>query len=362
MTMSVEKRVGIFFLLTLIVLAVMIEMVEEWDPLEQKIAYSTRFNSVVGMNMGDPVRVAGVQVGKITAIGLTDNKVQVDFYVNSPELIRKGTVAAVRRTNLLGGVFLGLEFGKADGEVLPEGAMVNSVEMADIDQVIANIDRNQERVFGGLGSLIEESRGKLSKTVGHLESITRKIDEGEGLLGQAVNDKQLYVDMQLAVRGLSEIAAKLNRGEGSLGRLVNEDQLYVDLHQTVANLRDLTGQMQQGEGTIGRLLVDDSLYEEGVVALSQIREIAEKMNRGQGSLGLLVNDDSLYFEARDMMARVNSIAGKIDDGTGTLGRLVNDDDIYREAKTTLRKVEKAADGLSDSGPISAVGTVIGTLF
>ena len=362
MTLSVETKVGIFFLLTLIVLAVMIEMVEEWDPFEQKIGYAARFNSVIGLSLGDPVRVAGVQVGKVSDIGIDQNKVRVDFYVNDPSLVRKGTVAAVRRTNLLGGVFLGLEFGEADGEALPEGSLVRSIEMADIDQVIANIDRNQERVFGGLGTLVEESRGKLSNTVEHLENITRKIDEGDGLLGQIVNDKQLYVDLQQAVAGLRGIADKLNRGEGSLGRLLNEDRIYADLQGTVENLRELSNQMRQGEGTIGRLLVDDTLYEEGVVALQQIREIAEKMNRGQGSLGLLVNDDSLYYETRDMMARVNSIAAKIDEGDGTLGRLVNDDDIYREAKTTLRKVEKAADGLSDSGPVSAVGTVIGTLF
>jgi len=360
--MSVEKKVGIFFLMTLVVLAVMIEMVEEWHPLEDKIVYMAQFESVVGMNIGDPVRVAGVQVGKVTKISLNHNKVRIDFYVNDPTIVRQGTLAAVRRTNLLGGVFLGLEFGDGAGEPLPEGSEVRSIEMADIDQVIANIDRNQERVFGGLGSLIEESRDKLEKTVGHLESITRKIDEGDGLIGKAVNDEQLAVDLEQAVAGLRGIADKLNRGEGSLGLLLSDDQLYADLHGTVANLRKLTAKIEQGEGTIGRLLVDDSLYEEGVTALTQIREIAEKMNRGQGSLGLLVNDDSLYFEARDMMARVNSIAGKIDEGDGTLGRLVNDDDIYREAKTTLRKVEKAADGLSDSGPISAVGTVIGTLF
>ena len=362
MALSVEKRVGIFFLLTLVVLAVMIEMVEEWDPFEQKYTYHSHFMSVIGMNVGDPVRVAGVQVGKVLAIGLNDNKVQVDFYVNDPGIIRAGTVAAVRRTNLLGGVFLGLEFGDAGGEVLPEDSLVQSAEMADIDQVIANIDRNQERVFGGLGDLIEESHEKLANTVTHLESITRKIDEGNGLLGEVINNEQLAVNLQEAVAGLSNIAKRLNHGEGSLGRLLNDDALYTDIHQTIINLRDITGSMKDGEGTLGRLMVDDALYEEGVVALNQIREIAEKMNRGQGSLGMLVNDDSLYFEAREMMARVNSIAGKIDEGDGTLGRLVNDDDIYREAKTTLRKVEKAADGLSDSGPVSAVGTVIDTLF
>jgi phospholipid/cholesterol/gamma-HCH transport system substrate-binding protein len=62
------------------------------------------------------------------------------------------------------------------------------------------------------------------------------------------------------------------------------------------------------------------------------------------------------------MARVNSIATKIDEGQGTLGKLVNEDDIYRDAKTTLHKVEKSVDGISDTGPLSALGVVLGTLF
>jgi hypothetical protein len=31
-------------------------------------------------------------------------------------------------------------------------------------------------------------------------------------------------------------------------------------------------------------------------------------------------------------------------------------------KGTLQKVEKATDGLEDTGPISVIGTVVGTLF
>ncbi|NIQ12751.1 MAG: MCE family protein, partial [Gammaproteobacteria bacterium] len=51
-----------------------------------------------------------------------------------------------------------------------------------------------------------------------------------------------------------------------------------------------------------------------------------------------------------------------DEGQGTLGRLVNEDDLYRDAKTTLHKVEKSVDGISDTGPLSALGVVLGTLF
>jgi phospholipid/cholesterol/gamma-HCH transport system substrate-binding protein len=87
-----------------------------------------------------------------------------------------------------------------------------------------------------------------------------------------------------------------------------------------------------------------------------------KVNRGEGSLGKLVNDDSLYLEARDASKNVKEIAAKINSGEGTIGKLVNDDKLYLEATATLKKTEKAMDGLADTGPISVLGSVIGTLF
>jgi len=110
------------------------------------------------------------------------------------------------------------------------------------------------------------------------------------------------------------------------------------------------------------LLADDRLYEEATETMSNLNNISGKINQGKGTLGKLVHDDALYVNVSDSMARINSIAAKIDDGEGTLGRLVNEDDLYRDAKTTLHKVEKSVDGLSDTGPLSALGVVLGTLF
>ena len=57
-----------------------------------------------------------------------------------------------------------------------------------------------------------------------------------------------------------------------------------------------------------------------------------------------------------------------EDGARTAGALARRVKQNAQAADTparsavLRKVEKAVDGLSDSGPISAVGTAVGTLF
>ncbi len=362
MALSTEKTVGIFFLVAIIALGVMIELVEDWRPFETQYAYNTRFDSAVGIKMGDPVRMAGVEVGKIKAIAIDDHQVRIDFYVTEGIRIKEDSFAEIRQTNLLGGQFLGLNFGSEESPVLPPGSTVASRERVNIDQLITNFDRNQERVFAEFGDFFAESRKPFSDAIARFESISRKIDEGTGTLGRVINDPALYTDLQESVADLRKVLAKLEKGEGSLGRLLQDSSLYDEATVTMANLRNISDRLREGQGTLGRLLVDDSLYDNANETLVQIRSISTKINDGEGTLGLLLHDDALYQETRQAMERIRSIAAKIDDGQGTVGRLINEDDLYREAKTTLHKVEKTVDGLSDTGPLSALGVVLGTLF
>lgn len=362
MALSTEKKVGLFFLLTIVALAVMIELVQDWRPFETRNEFKAYFKAAVGINEGDPVRLAGVEVGKIMTVGIEDNLVRIDFYVVDGTRIKEDSVAMIRQTNLLGGQFLGLDFGSEQSKVLPPGSAVQTREGANVDQLIANLDRNQERVLGSLGDMLEESRGPFVEAMTQIDSITRKIDQGEGTLGRIVNDPALYDEVQSAAANLQAILARIERGEGSLGRMLTDSTLYDNAAQSLANLNEISGRVKEGKGSIGRLLAEDDLYVNASDALANIRDVSAKANNGTGSLGKLVNDDALYEDSRAAMHRINSIATKIDDGKGTMGRLVNEDDLYRDAKTTLHKVEKAVDGLSDQGPISALGVVVGTLF
>ncbi len=362
MAISVEQKVGLFFLATLILLAVMIELVEDWRPFEDQYAYHAYFNSSVGLSAGDPVRIAGVDAGKVRDISIEDSRVRVDFYVNREDVLREDSVAQVRQTNMLGGTFLGVDFGSADSKLLPVDSTVQTEDSANIDQLISNLDRNQDRVLRPLGDLVDESREPLADAVKRLESIVSKIDEGQGTLGRLVNNPVLYDEMITMSTRLNQLLARLDSGEGTLGKLIADPSLYDNLNHTMINLADLYTQVKSGEGTLGKLLVDDRLYEEAAHAVANLNEITEKINHGKGTLGKLVHDDALYDNVRDSMVRINSIAVKIDDGQGTLGRLVNEDDLYQDAKTTLHKVEKSVDGISDTGPLSALGVVLGTLF
>jgi phospholipid/cholesterol/gamma-HCH transport system substrate-binding protein len=362
MAMSAEQKVGLFFLASLILLAVMVELVEDWRPFEDQYAYVARFKTAVGLKVGDPVRIAGVDVGKVKQIGLEDNHVRVDFFVNREDSVRADTIARIRQTNMLGGVFLGLDFGTPQSGLLPPGSTVQTQDSVNIDQLVNNLDRIQERVLGPLGDLVQESRQPLAEIVGRLEKIVTKIDEGEGTLGRLVNNPALYDEITAMSTRLNRLLGQLDAGQGTLGKMITDPTLYDNLNHTLINLADLSDQLKSGKGTMGKLLSDDRLYDQAVNAVANLNEITDKVNQGKGSLGKMLHDDTLYDNVSGSMARINSIATKIDEGQGTLGHLVNEDDLYRDAKTTLHKVEKSVDGISDTGPLSALGVVIGTLF
>ena len=356
MALSVEKKVGMFFVFGLIILGVLLEIGEKWHPFEKNVPYKTYLTSITGLKVGDPVRLAGVDVGKITKIVILSDKIEIDFEVKPGTLIRTDTVAGLRLTNLLGGQFLGLSFGTPSAPLLAEGGTVAGKDVANIDIIVdnlsdvikdakllvTNLNKNQDEVLHRVIGMLDENRGNLKGSIANINSITSKFDRGEGSLALLLNDRALYTDASSAVASLKTVAGKIERGEGTIGKLVNDDTFYKDASAVVADLRVGVKDLNSG--------------------MHDVKEISAKINKGEGTLGKLVNDEALYNDLRDASKNVKEIAQKINSGQGTIGRLVNEDQLYRDTTATLKKAERAMEGLGDTGPISVLGSIIGTLF
>jgi len=356
LALSVEKKVGMFFVFGLIILGVLLEIGEKWNPFERNIPYKTYLTSITGLKVGDPVRLAGVDVGKITDISILTDKIQIDFEVKPGTRIKTDTVAGLRLTNLLGGQFLGLSFGSPQAELLPPGSTVAGKDVSNIDiivdnlsdvikdakSLVINLNKNQEEVLQKVSNILDDNRGNLKGAISNINSISQKLDRGDGSLALLLNDRQLYSDASSAVASFKGVAGKIERGEGTLGKLVNDDTFYRDASAVVADLRVGVKDLNSG--------------------MRDVKDIAAKINSGEGTIGKLVQDEALYSELRDASQSIKEIAQKINSGQGTLGRLVNEDHLYRDTTATLKKAERAMEGLGDTGPISVIGSFIGTLF
>lgn len=349
MKQSLEIKVGLFFILSLFLFGLMLEIGNHWKIFDSGVPYKVFLASSTGLKVGDTVKLAGVEVGSISGISVLEDKVQVDFEVKRGTKIKKDSVAGIRMASMLGGQFLGISFGSTGSPDLEAGSTVKSSDSAGVDaiidsvaglskdakELIVELNRNQNEVMGKISAILDENRSAVHGTVTNLASITSKLDRGDGSLGSLMNDKTLYNNINALSGNLKEVSAKLERGEGTIGKMLNEEELYNQAVTAVIGMND---------------------------GVKNITEIAKRINKGEGTVGKLVNDPALYDELRETVINLKEITAKINSGQGTIGKMVNEDKLYSSVVSTLKKTEKAMEGLNDTGPISVIGSVVGTLF
>jgi phospholipid/cholesterol/gamma-HCH transport system substrate-binding protein len=320
-----------------------------WKVFDRGVSYTTFLSSSTGLKSGDSVKLAGVDVGTICGITVLEDRVKVDFEVKPGTHIKRDTVAGIRMTSMLGGQFLSLSFGAPGSPDLPAGSTVKSAESLGMDSIMDNVgtlakdsrqlvielNRNQNDVMGKISSMLDENRANVKESLTGLARITTKLDRGNGSLGLLLNDKSLYNNATALTGTLREVTARLERGEGTLGKLMTEEDLY---SQGIAAVKGMNDSMKN------------------------FTEISGRINKGEGTAGKLVNDPALYDELKETVINLKEITRKINEGQGTIGKMVNEDKLYRDAISTLKKTEKAMEGIQDTGPISVIGSVIGTLF
>jgi phospholipid/cholesterol/gamma-HCH transport system substrate-binding protein len=84
--------------------------------------YKAVFSDVTGLSKGDDVRIAGVRVGSVEAIGLHGrDQAIVTFSVDADSPLNQGTVATIRYRNLVGQRYVALTQGPGSADPLNAG-------------------------------------------------------------------------------------------------------------------------------------------------------------------------------------------------------------------------------------------------
>jgi phospholipid/cholesterol/gamma-HCH transport system substrate-binding protein len=208
--MSRATRLGAFIVVTLAILVAGVFIIGSKQYLfSSTYKVKARFSNVVGLNAGADVRVAGVHSGVVHSIELPHKpgeQVTVVIYLSKSthEIIKQDSVATIETEGMLGNQYLAISFGSA-----------GSPEVRDADTLA--------------------SRQPLE-----MVDLLKKAD---GILDSS---QQAIQNTTLATANLNSISAKIDRGEGTVGALVNDRKLYSDLEQTTGTMRDTMVRAQAG--------------------------------------------------------------------------------------------------------------------
>ena len=314
-------RVGLFFLLGLALLWVTFESLNGGRVFKQKgYALLARFENLKGLQDGDDILMAGVRIGSVRQTRLAERKAEAVLSIQPGINIPNDAVAMVATSSLLGSNHLEITVGSTGLPFLQPGAEIKTRNTVDMNEVIAKL--------GSLGDRLEQVVGDIGKNLGGNDSgnIFKKIDKLVTDNGPKLTE---------TISNLQDITAKIRSGEGTIGKLVNDSKLHDDL---LASVDEIKG------------------------AATNAQAIVEQVKAGKGALGALVYDEQTGTEVKLAVKNLKEVSDKLNNGQGTLGKLISDDSLFREAQGTMRKVDRAVDGLSDQGPITAVGVAAKSLF
>lgn len=324
---SLETRIGLFVALAVLAAAIILERVGSFESLQRGKYVNALFSNVQDLKKGDRVKMAGVEVGRVQNIQLTNDQVLVVMKVRPAARVKTDSRATIKFTGLLGQNFVAVSFGTPQGEALKDDQYIPTDEQPDLSAMMKNIDK------------VAENIGKVT------DSFTGfKIDTLVGPLRDFINQTKAPLTATVSnVQEISfEISSQIRENRGTLGKLIKDEALYNNALATVSNLQDTATEIK--------------------ATVADARKIVDEVNAGHGTVGRLVREDALYREATNSMTNLKEILQKVNKGEGTVGKLVNDQEFYRNAKLTLQKLDQATESLEDQGPLSVLGLAVSKLF
>jgi phospholipid/cholesterol/gamma-HCH transport system substrate-binding protein len=205
-TPSQRIKIGLFTVAGIAVLIFAIFFIGNQKSLfSSTFKISGQFKNVSGLQIGNNVRFAGINIGVVNAINIVnDSSVRVVLTVNQnvKKFIKKSARMSIGSDGLMGDKLVVISPGTDDNDAeVDNNQEIKTVNPIDVDKIIAKLTR------------IEDNAGDL-------------------------------------IGNLSEIVAKINHGKGSIGRLLNNDKMAKDLDATVTQAKATIAGVHQTSATL----------------------------------------------------------------------------------------------------------------
>ncbi len=94
------------------------------------------FASVAGLNVGDPVEIAGVKIGRVDSIGLADGQARLWFRIDRGIELQDDVIASVRARGLIGDKYILLTLGASDRHIKDGGKIRDTESPPDLTEVL----------------------------------------------------------------------------------------------------------------------------------------------------------------------------------------------------------------------------------
>ena len=309
MKAKTEWKVGLFLTISLVVTAALvINFSKGTNPFTKTTLLHLTTKNVDGLKRNSVVLMAGVPVGKISAIRLNTDTgiVTLDAKIKAEYQIRADARFFIETAGFLGDKYIGVIPGANKLPPLEDGATVVCEESFDL-----------VRAARSATDLIDELKVVATQVTNIVNRIDSKLLDEQTLTDLAAglsNLREISTEASATIAGVNQLiltntppinaainnvvafSEQLKNAGSEMLNLVATNRIVIDeslanIKATTESLRNLVAAAERGEGLAGKLFSDQELAQNLSVLSSNLVEVSTKLNKG-GLWGILWKDKS----------------------------------------------------------------------
>ena len=328
---SSEYKAGMFIFLSLIALAVFIFMLGDLkERFKPKKNVHVVFNFTVGLEVGAPVRYAGLQVGRVQEIDLLNSldeegvdRVIVLAQINPSIKVRRDSTASIKTSGLMGGPYLEIRPGSSTSPVLGEGEQLMGeepfqfTEMGDmVEEVVRQVrkftqladvlttdSRETLKAFKtsleSLNGILVDNREEIRENLKNLARVSRelyKVLEGKGeKIGQTIEHVHSFAQKadRLITDKEPDFVKIIEHTDGltlELEALLKENR--VGISELISSMKKDTGSIAKNISSASNSL-DETLHQSSAILIENRRnllEMIQNLNESSRNLKAITAD------------------------------------------------------------------------
>lgn len=196
--MKVETKVGVLFIASFVLVAAFAWYIGAVNPFSNSNDVWVAYNFAGGVEVGSPVRVMGIKVGKVAAIefkpGMTapngeevNLRVRVSISKESWPTVRRDSRFFINLAGVIGEKFIEITPGTQKSPQLQPGAFVRGEDPPRIDQMIAQ----GYGLAGKVLEMVEKNEGSVTDTLDKMNSLVTNLNRTLDLLEKTSKNKEL---------------------------------------------------------------------------------------------------------------------------------------------------------------------------
>ena len=307
MKTKTEWKVGLFLAISLVVTAVLvISFSKGTNPLTKIYTIHLTTKNVDGLVKNAVVMMAGVPVGKISAIHLNTDTyiVTLDAKIKAEYQILADAKFFIETAGFLGDKYIGVIPGDNKLPPLENGATVVCQEsfdlvraarsatdlMDELKTVASQITNIVNRIDSKL--LDEQTLTNLAAGLSNLREISAEASATIAAVNQLILTNTPPINA--AIENVVTFSEQLKDAGTDLRSLISTNRVVIDesfanIKETTESLRNLVVAAEQGKGLAGKLFSDEELARNFSMLSSNLVDVSAKLNRG-GLWGILWAD------------------------------------------------------------------------